>query len=372
MASPPQRAYTPLQTGNISLPPNKRQRLSPGPSPLGTNYDGPYQQQQQQGYPFPNNGYNPVHHFNQPQPHSQLPPLDTGARPAPGNMGPPERPKAEKATDINDLNDLVTAAGVDLRAEENYLAATYRNKHQDSSFSTSFGTASSSTISPENSFQQWSQGSYGQHASFQPHPQFNQTPVSQRSVEEEVKEKHKQAARRRAESKQAHLRSPFLHAEPMRAKLEKISYENQVQINTRGVTEPQPTTVTATNLHGASTVGANGTGLVAATLYRTLEVDAPLADVLALLSLACEQRMRSLAEDTYAISRSRQYGSHGVVPPEWTDLATGEGLPKETTARSQSITHTAWDQNPESAVSPMTVFPSKRELQFPLRQMIEI
>jgi hypothetical protein len=372
MASPPQRAYAPLQTSTISLPPNKRQRLSPGPSPLGTSYDGPYQQQQQQSYPFPNNGYNPVHQFNQPQPHTQLPPIDTGSRPAPGNMGPPERPKAEKATDINDLNDLVTAAGVDLRAEENYLAATYRNKHLDSSFSTSFGTSSSTTISPETSFQQWSQSSLGQHAAFQPQSQFSQQPVSQRSVEEEVKEKHRQAARRRAETKQAHLRNPFLHAEPVRAKLESIGYENQVQLNTRGVTEQQPPPVSATNLHGASMVGANGTGLVAASLYRTLEVDAPLADILALLSLACEQRMRSLAEDAYAISRSRQYGSHGVVPPEWSDVATGEGVPKETTARSQSITQTAWDNQPESAVSPMTVFPPKRELQLPMQHIIKI
>jgi hypothetical protein len=364
MASPPQRAYTPLQTGNIALPPNKRQRLSPGPSPLGTNYDGSYQQPP--NYAYPNNGYNhnPVHQFNQPQPHSQLPPIDTGSRPAPGNMGPPERPKADKATDINDLNDLVTAAGVDLKAEENYLAATYRNKHQDNSFSTSFGTTSSSTISPENSFQQWSQGSYGQYPAFQPNGPFSQPQVSQRSVEDEIKAKHERAARQRNDTKQVHLKDSFLATDPVRIRLEKQCYENQVRLDVRGLNETlPPPPVTANDVRGTSMVTADEkTGIVAATGHRTLNADAPLVEILTLLSLACQERMRSLVEDAYAISRSRQYGSHGIVPPEWASVATGEGAPKDATARSQSITGTAWDQVPNSAVSPLTVLPPKREL----------
>jgi hypothetical protein len=280
-------------------------------------------------------------------------------------MGPPERPKAEKATDINDLNDLVTAAGVDLRAEENYLAATYRNKHQDSSFSTSFGTSSSSTVSPENSFQQWSQSSYGQYPAFQPNGPFSQPPVSQRSVEDEIREQHKRAARQRAESKQAHLNSPFLLPGPLRQRLDTINLLNQVTLDLKGVTEKP---VTASNVHGASMVGADGQGLVAAAVYRTVEADAPLADIMTLLSLACEQRLRGLAEDACAIARGRQYGSHGVVPPEWKDVATGVGAPKATEARSQSVTRTAWDQVPDSAVSPMTVSPPKRESRRPQQQ----
>lgn len=49
--------------------------------------------------------------------------------------------------------------------------------------------------------------------------------------------------------------------------------------------------------------------------------EAYLADQLALLSLACKQRMRALVEDAYRFSINRQESSHGEIPDEWADVA---------------------------------------------------
>ena len=55
-------------------------------------------------------------------------------------------------------------------------------------------------------------------------------------------------------------------------------------------------------------------------------------------------------------------GSGGVVPPEWTDMAKGEGKAEQTTAQPQSLSGTPWDAIPGSAVSPLTIDPPKRML----------
>jgi hypothetical protein len=289
--------------------------------------------------------------------------MDGPPRAATGTMGPPEKPKAEKATDINDLNDMVTASGIDLREEENYLAATYRNRHSESSFNASFGNSqSSSTLSVNTSFNQWSQESYGTQPGFQPHGPLSQPAVSQKSVEEILKEKHRQAVRRFSEKKQQHLNDPFLQTANVRDKLQRKTLEYQVRLDAKGYYEQatQKPPQTPQNVHATTMVGADGTGVIAVKASGMLEQGAPLVDLLSLLSLAANERLRGLLEDAHAISRARQFGSQGVVPPEWADIAEGSGKPQEVTARSQSITRTAWDQVPDSAVSPMTVLPPKR------------
>jgi hypothetical protein len=301
-----------------------------------------------------------MYSFNQPSP-VQTPHMEGPPRTATGTMGPPEKPKAEKATDINDLNDMVTASGIDLREEENYLAATYRNRHAESS---SFGNSqSSSTLSVNTSFNQWSQESYGNHPGFQPHGPLSQPAVSQKSVEEILKEKHRLAVRRFSEKKQSHLNDPFLHTGFVRDKLQRKTLEYQVRLDMKGYYDqatPKPPPLAPQNVHATTMVGADGTGVIAAKASGMLEQGAPLVDLLSLLSLAANERLRGLLEDAHAISRARQFGSQGVVPPEWAGIAEGSGKPQPTEARSQSITRTAWDQVPDSAVSPMTVLPTKR------------
>lgn len=384
MATPPgppgpQRTHS-LQTSGIALPPAKRQRLSPGPSPIGAPASYGHPSPTYNGSaPFANAPYaaspsapgqymtqppydNHMYSFNQPspiQPPQQQQYMEGPPRNATGNMGPPEKPKAEKATDINDLNDMVTASGIDLREEENYLAATYRNRHAE----TSFNSQSTSTLSVNTSFNQWSQENYGNHPGFQSHGPLSQPAVTQKSLEEIQNEKHRQTVYNFNARKQKHLNDPFLQTGAVRDKLDRKTVEYQVRLDQKGIYDQgQPKThpQTPQNPHGSTMMGADGTGIVVAKASGIIEQGAPLVDLLSLLSLAANERLRGLLEDAHAISRARQFGSQGVVPPEWADIAEGSGKPQPTEARSQSITQTAWDQLPDSAVSPMTVLPPKR------------
>ena len=56
-----------------------------------------------------------------------------------------------------------------------------------------------------------------------------------------------------------------------------------------------------------------------------LNSEGPYVEILTLLSLAVEERMRGIVEDAATLAKGRRVGSHGIVPVELTDLATGEG-----------------------------------------------
>lgn len=367
---PPQRPYSPypptasspvqMSPGGMAMPPaNKRQRLSPNPgSPYTPYHNSPYSSMPN----TPAQSHTPLP-FNQPQPPEQN--FDASRGAPPGSMGPPQRPadkqekpEKEKATDINDLSDVIGASGIDLREEENYLAQTYQNQHQNNSFNTSF-SQSPATLSPNTSFNALSQGSFGSHPAFQGAGPVSQPPVSQKSVEEELFEKHKAAARSLAEKSQQELNYPFCRGNTIRHKIGRHTYDQGVKFNVDGlydrINKDQPQAVS-----GTQAAGPDGTGIVKAQAAALLDANAPLTEILTLLSLATKERLRGILEDAYALSRSRQLSSHGVVPPEFADIATGNGAAKSVTAVPTSVTKTAWDQ-PESAVSPMTV-PMKRSL----------
>jgi hypothetical protein len=275
-------------------------------------------------------------------------------------MGPPERPaeKAKeqadnKATDVNDLSDIVTASGINLREEEDYLTSLYRNRQNDLTQSASFGTTSSSTVSPESSFRLWSQGSYGSQSAFHGAGPLSQPTVSQKTVEQEMEEKHKREARKLAESKSKHIQSPFLNLGDLRQKLSLKTYQNQVRFSADG----RPQVSDQPRFYGTVMKGAEGIGIVQAKEASRVQFGSQLDDILSLVSLAAQQRLRDLVEDAVGAARARRYGSHGVVPPEWAPIATGDGTPENVMAKSQSLTGTAWDQPPDSAVSPMTSAP---------------
>lgn len=348
-----------MSPGGMGVPPaNKRQRMSPNPSSPYTPYhNSPYSSVPN----TPAQSHTPLP-FNQPQPPEQS--FDA-SRGAPGSMGPPQRPadkqdkpEKEKATDINDLSDVIGASGIDLREEENYLAQTYQNQHQNNSFNTSF-SQSPATLSPNNSFNALSSGSFGSYPAFQGAGPVNQPPVSQKTVEEELFEKHKAAARALAEKGQQELNDPFCRGNTIRHKIGRHTYEQGVKFNVDGlydrINKDQPQGV-----NGTQAAGPDGTGVVKAQAAALLDSNAPLTEILTLLSLATKERLRGILEDAHALSRARQLSSHGVVPPDFADIATGNGAPKSVTAVPTSVTKTAWDQ-PESAVSPTSV-PAKRPL----------
>ncbi|KAF2085378.1 hypothetical protein K490DRAFT_46950 [Saccharata proteae CBS 121410] len=366
----PPPAGSPMQTSPVGIaPPPKRQRLSPNPASPYSPYAATSPYASQPGTPAASfAGLNPQTPLSFNQPELAQPPMgqqsfDAGPRQGPGSMGPPqrpaERPEKEKPTDINDLSDVIGASGIDLREEENYLAQTYQNQHQNASFATSATTASPAALSPNNSFTQLGQGSFGAYRAFQGSGPVSQPPVSQEAIEAEIEEKQKAAARALAESQQQELNNPFLKGNSIRKRVGNIAYEQGVRINVDGVYDR-----VAPRVKGIQAVGSDGTGIAAVEAAALIDHNAPYQEILTLISLAAKDRLRSVLEDAYGLSRGRRFGSHGVVPPEFSDIAVGDPNQQQqpATAVPTSVTKTAWDQ-PDSAVSPMTV-PMKRVLLF--------
>ena len=330
----------------MQYPPNKRPRLSPNPTSPYPQSPGVYT-----GSPFlsPNQVQPPP--FHAPQPVQQLQadgPMNNFNRPV---MGPPARPdkdkqQKEKGTNVEDLSDVLALAGVDVKDEESAL--TQYNLHSSQSFS-------SSTATPGQSFG----ANYGQ---LPPGAgPFSQATQTEQSVEDEVYRKHKTAARALAENQVKELNSPFLQANSVRRRLQGKAWEMGVKVNVDGLFDPikaetpRPATVTGMVDHDQKT------GIVSVSQPSLLEENSSFAEMLSLLSLAANERIRGLLEDAFRLSRGRQISAEGVVAPGFESLATGNGVPKTTTAIPQTVTGTAWEEAPQSAVSPMTLVPSKRK-----------
>ncbi|PNS17384.1 hypothetical protein CAC42_7067 [Sphaceloma murrayae] len=355
-----QRPFSPYQQQpahsppGIALPPAKRQRLSPGAgSPQLTTS------------PFPESPYGPYSapagsppSFNAPQPHAY-----SASPPPAGIMGPPPRPTAEqkaakekeekeKVTDISDISDAMWGSGVDLREEENYLSSTNRAFYGSQSFSQSFGDSQGSNASPNNSFNALSQTLPGSQMSG--HGSVSQPATTMQSIEAEIDRKHREAAMKYAKDHEQHLRDPFLMGNSMRHKIHKIAVDQGVHLDVKGLFEqPRPPPRiphTPQGVNGVVSVGDNHTGLasiraksIPEVQHVVLDEGARYADILSVLSLAANERMRSLLDEAYTISRGRRLGSHGIVPPELADIATGPGR-RSASAKPESITNSAWER----------------------------
>lgn len=344
----------------------KRPRLSPTPSPYSNS---PYSQSS----PYatsPNGQYlsphaplqgvqTPMQTFHQPQPlYHQQPHAMPPQAPPVNTMGPPKLPyskttdssgldRAEKSTNINDLSDIITAAGIDEREEEDYLSRNYRNQPHNISFGGSFNSQSSSTVSPNGSFQ-WPQG---QHGAFIGTGPLSQAPVTERTVEQKLADTHRVAARAFNDAQQHHLHDPFLTAPLVRSRLQQRAYEAGIGVNVNGVFDKVPET--AVNVQQTIATGPDGTSIAVLKADSLLNKNAPMVDILTLISLAAQERVRMVLDDAWALARSRQVGSNGLVPRDWADVAEGVN-PKPVTVVPTSLTKSAWEV-PDSAVSPMTV-----------------
>ncbi|ORY13431.1 transcription initiation factor TFIID component TAF4 family-domain-containing protein [Clohesyomyces aquaticus] len=351
------------------IPPAKRQRLSPNPpSPYPSPYpQSPYanspppQYMSRPGTPsmaHPQPSFSqPQPSFNQPQPYPQQHNMEQ--RPVHGSMPPPKVPysktqdtsELEKANprdmDVNTISDILTGSGIDLRAEEeNLLGNRYGN---------SFNSQTSSTLSPHGSFNQWSQASG--HGAFQGNGPLSQA-VSQEQQEEELKQKHIRAVRALAEHSQSPLSDPFLQANVVRRKVAERAYEHGISVNLEGLFDKIPQT--PQNVTRTTIQGANGESVQRLEADSLLNREASFVEVLTLLTLAAEERIRTVLEDSLALSRGRRNTSHGVVPPSLVDLAATNGDVTATTAVPTNLSKTAWEAAPDSAISPMTVPPMKQ------------
>jgi len=264
---------------------------------------------------------------------------------------PTELEKANpKDSDPASLTDVLTNSGIILRDEEDFMLNITMRNH-DTSFN-----SQNSTASPQGSFNQWSQQS--NHGAFQGTGPLSQ-PVTKEQQEAELVRKHQEAARILNETSSQPLADPFLFAAVLRQRMARRAYEHGIKIDLDGlfdkIPENVPSNVTRHNINGGdeAIVGLQATSL--------LNHNAPLVEFLSLLSLATEERVRTVVEDAFALAQGRQTSSHGVVPPNLADLAVANGGLQRTEAVVPNISKTAWEA-PDGAVSPMTVTAQKREL----------
>lgn len=377
--SPPSYQQSPgamSPTGGV-VPPAKRQRLSPTPtpaSPYNSHFGGspygtsPYAASPPGNYlSLPQSPANsqPSHSFNQPQPYQHPNAMDS--RPPPqGSMPPPRVPASraqdnaelEKANpremDVNNISDVLTGSGIDLRAEEEMMLNVGSR-----SYGVSFNSqASGSTVSPHGSFNQW--GQQGSHGAFQGSGPLSQ-PMTKEQQEAELLRKHEQAARILNETASQPLTDPFLFAGALRQRVAKRAYEHSIQVNLEGlfdkIPERVPQNVTRTSIGNNS----NGESIVGLQASSLLNQNAPLVEILSLLSLAAEERIRTVVEGSFALSQGRQSTSHGLVPPQLADIAVASGNTEPKTVAPVNISQTAWEAAPDSAVSPLTVTAHKRK-----------
>ena len=285
---------------------------------------------------LPNQVFSSPYYGGQPNGQPANSPYPPSHSPAPaGTMGPPSKPPtSDKPTDMNELSDVLTGAGVDLKEEEAALTGRYQpsNQYQGSSFnsglSSSFGSNGSSggAYVPNGTYNQYSQNVPGDRASFYGAGTFNQQAQPYQDPEVRAAEERARALRRRAERKQYHMNDPFLFGGILHRRLDKRVRSAQIMISQAGLMKPEhpdrPTKMIVAGPDKHETVST-------LTSQPLLAIDAPLTEVLTLLSLATQERIRGLVEDAATFARGRRVGSNGIVPGDLQDLAVGDGVPEE-------------------------------------------
>lgn len=322
----PPRPFSPLPQASsthhgVFLPPNKRQRLSPNPP-------SPYNSPSMSNIALPNQVFSSPYYGAQPngsQPSNSYNTLN--APPPAGNMGPPSRPAVDKPTDMNELSDVLLGSGVDLREEEAALLNRHNTPYQpqhDAPFAfhpaNSFDSFGSNILEPDR-YNVLSQNLPGDRSSFYGAGTFNQPAAPYQPVAQQAETEKQAAIRRKAEQRQYHLNDPFLYAGIVQKRLSKQSHAQQVAIPSFGVFNPKSSQPVQVAVAGPD----KHERILSLTGQDLLYHDVPLTEILTLLSLAAEERLRALVEDAAALAKGRRVGSHGVVPLDLVDLAVGEG-----------------------------------------------
>jgi hypothetical protein len=265
-------------------------------------------------------------------------------------MPPPPRPvkeEREEKVGVDDINDSLFGSGISLKDEENYFHSMWNNRPAQVSFATNRSTSfASTTISPERSFNLLQSGSsFGEQGSGAFAGTLGQS-LTQEEIESEHKRKREAAARAKAERDQHHLNNPFLLGNILRHKIQKQAYEAGVKVEVQGVYERAEPPKVMVNKAGTNGVAALTAAPAQDAAPSKVDVGVPFEQLLSLLSLASGERIRGLVDDAYGLARVRRYGDHGrVVPPEFADLATGEGKQSQITISSANISGSSWEQS---------------------------
>ncbi|WEW54605.1 hypothetical protein PRK78_000025 [Emydomyces testavorans] len=316
VSSPSPSPAAPSPNTSTLGPPPKRQRLSPLPQsqPSFSSPGFGTLQLPQSGSPVNGVSSNPM---SNPLGNPAQPPP-----PPPGSMGPPSRPVDTKPTDAAELTDVLASSGIDVREEEAFLTSGYgiapakppqppRLQTNASSFTSQ--PSAGSTLSSGNSF---TEPSFKQSSFQTPATSAGVQPMTQKTPEElaaDAKFREDTMASRRD---QYHLQAAFLQTAPLGERLQKRGTELGVRMPPGGFFRPYPNRP----LVPIEVVGPDGHSVVR-TGKPVLTADAPLGDIISLISLACEERLRSVVEHAATLAKNRQTYSHGVIPQEWSDLA---------------------------------------------------
>ncbi|OLN87328.1 hypothetical protein CCHL11_03599 [Colletotrichum chlorophyti] len=227
--------------------------------------------------------------------------------PTPGAMGPPSRPPDRPQKEYEyDVTDSLAGTGIDLRAEEQFMAELF--------------VPESRTGFPP--YPPGSKGSfYGAGPANQP-AQPAGTDSQDQMVAQQAEKAWQESAKRLAQTRTMELNNAFLQVPVVFRRAEKFAKEQGLSLNLEIKNSNQPMgrmrlpeefpapTVTVTSKKGPDSTMVTTSG-------TWIPQEAYLVDQLALLSLATKQRMRGLIEDSNRIARTRQKSSHGEIPEEW-------------------------------------------------------
>jgi hypothetical protein len=233
-----------------------------------------------------------------------------------GAMGPPQRPAERPQKELEyDYTDSLAGTGIDLRAEEQYLAELYSNSFDEAR--TGFGQQAPG---PKGSF-------YGSGTVNQP-SQSTDPKRSQQDIERETAEKAwYEASANLAVTRANEIKDPFLLIALLHRRAEKITKEHHLNLNLEMKNNIQsmgkmrlPDSFPQPSVTVSSKKGADDSVMVQTT-GSFVPQDAYLVDQLALLSIATKSRLRDLVGDAQGVAIHRQTTSHGEVPEEWTPAA---------------------------------------------------
>ncbi len=305
----PQQYSTPYANGNSAHSPAP----APAPAPATPVLSLP---DTRQSYPTSPAPMGPPSAPIPPSPQQQyttatMAPIGPPQPPTPGTMGPPSKPPAKEIE--YDVADSLAGTGIDLRAEEQYLAEFYAGTF----------TQESRTGAPANA--PGNKGSfYGAGMANQPGEPV--AALNQEAYEAEVAQRAwDEAAQRLAATRSVEIANPFLIIANLHHRIERIAKEHGLGVNVdlknanpagklRPPQEFPPPKVTV-----STTVGPDGA--MVTTTGSFLPHDAFLVDQLALLSIGTKHRLRELIEDAHTVATNRQTTSHGEIPGEWADVA---------------------------------------------------
>lgn len=284
-------AQSPAPTPMLSLP-ESRPSYPTSPAPLGT-------------------ATAPTTPGSQQYTTATMAPIVPPPPPMPGAMGPPSKPPAKEIE--YDVADSLAGTGIDLRAEEQYLAEFYAGSF----------TQEARTGAPANA--PGNKGSfYGAGMANQPGEPV--ATLNQEAYEAEVAQRAwDEAAHRLALARSVEIMNPFLIIANLHHRVEKIAKEHGLGVNldlknanpAGKLRPPQdfpPPKVTVSTKPGPE-------GTMVTTAGSFIPHDAYLVDQLALMSIATKHRLRELIEDANTVAVNRQTTSHGEIPAEWADVA---------------------------------------------------